>query len=90
MINELSTMNSSALGSVNLGNLYISNQLNLGNLWLKIYQSKITNYAKQTQFSKSQNCCNLSKNNELQRTMNYELLFKTNPIKPNLGRQVRL
>jgi len=39
---------------VNLGNVYLSNQFNLGNLWLKINQSKITNYAKQSQFSKSQ------------------------------------
>jgi hypothetical protein len=39
---------------VNLGNVYLSNQFNLGNMWLKINQSKITNYAKQTQFPKSQ------------------------------------
>jgi hypothetical protein len=43
-----------ALVSVNLGNIYLGNQFNLGNLWLKIDQSKHINYAKQSQFSKSQ------------------------------------
>jgi len=57
--NHLSIINNKgdvffAFGSVNLGNIYLSNQFNLGNLWLKINQSKITNYAKQTQFPKSQ------------------------------------
>jgi len=61
----------------------------LGSLWLKLNQSKITNYAKQTQFPKHQKCFNLSKDNELQRTMNHELLFKTNPIKPNFKRRRR-
>jgi hypothetical protein len=41
------------LPSVNLGSIYLSNQFNLGNLWLKINQSKHINYAKQTQFTKS-------------------------------------
>jgi hypothetical protein len=45
-INELSSINSSALGGVNLGSFYLSNQLNLGNLWQKINQSKHINYAK--------------------------------------------
>jgi hypothetical protein len=43
----------SASVSVNLGNIYLSNQLNLGNLWLKINQSKMINYAKQSQLPKS-------------------------------------
>jgi hypothetical protein len=42
----------SAFGSVNLGSIYLGNQFNLGNLWLRINQSKITNYAKQSQFLK--------------------------------------
>jgi len=37
--------------TVNLGNIYLSNQFNLGNLWLKFNQSKMINYAKQSQFS---------------------------------------
>ena len=37
--------------------------VNLGNQWLKIVQSKMVNYAKQTQFSKSQEDCNASINN---------------------------
>ena len=41
-------------------------------------------YAKQTQFKKCQNKCNLIKNNDLQRKMNNGHLVKTNPIKPNL------
>jgi hypothetical protein len=53
-------------------------------LWLKIDRSKITNYAKQTQFPKSQNVYNRNFNNELQRKTNFGLLVKTNPIKPNL------
>jgi hypothetical protein len=44
----------SAFGGVNLGSIYLGNQFNLGNLWLRINQSKITNYAKQSQFPKSQ------------------------------------
>jgi hypothetical protein len=55
----------SDFGVVNLGNIYLSNLFNLGNLWLKINQSKITNYAKQTQFPKSQNGYNLSKDKKL-------------------------
>jgi len=77
----------SAFGVVNLGNIYLSNQLNLGNLWLKIDQSKITNYAKQTQFSKKSNVYNRNFNNELQRKMNNGHLVKTNPIKPNFKRR---
>jgi hypothetical protein len=53
-INELSFINSSALGGVNLGNFYLSNQLNLGNLLLKLNQSKMINYAKQSQFPRCQ------------------------------------
>jgi len=45
----------SAFGSVNLGNIYLSNQFNLGNRWLRFNQSKIINYAKQTQFPKGKN-----------------------------------
>ncbi len=97
----------------------------LESLWLKLVQSKLSNYAKQTQFAGSSNerklCFNkgLQKNdafavpknkpktnpiprkarmdvslaitrnyNNEQRTMNYELLFKTNPIKPNLVRRL--
>ncbi len=41
-------------------------------------------------FQNAQNGRNLSKANELQRTMNYELLFKTNPIKPNFIRLRRV
>jgi len=62
--------------TVNLGNIYLSNQFNLCNLWLKINlprrsllaktgQSKITNYAKQSQFSKKSNVYNRSFDNEL-------------------------
>jgi hypothetical protein len=46
---------------VNLGNIYLSNQFNLRNLRLKNDQSKITNYAKRTQFSKKSNACNFIK-----------------------------
>ena len=53
-------------------------------LWLHI-QPKILNYAKQTQFPKCQKHFNFSKYKELQRTMNCELLCKTNPIKPNFS-----
>jgi hypothetical protein len=44
-------------------------------------QSKITNYAKQSQFPKKSNVYNLSENNELQRKTNCGHLVKTNPIK---------
>jgi hypothetical protein len=57
-INELSSINSSALGGVNLGSFYLSNQLNLGNLWQKINQSKHIKYAKRTQFFKKSNVYN--------------------------------
>jgi hypothetical protein len=69
---------------VNLGNIYLSNPFNLGNLWLELVQSKLTNYAKRTQFSKKSNVYNPNFNNELQRRMNNGLLVKTNPNKPNL------
>jgi hypothetical protein len=74
----------SAFGVVNLGNIYLSNLFNLGNLWLKIDQSKITNYAKRTQFSKKSNVYNPNFNNELQRKMDNGHLVKTNPNKANL------
>jgi hypothetical protein len=64
-INELSSINSSALGGVNLGSFYLSNQLNLGNLWQKINQSKHINYAKRTQFPKKSNVYKLNKNKKL-------------------------
>jgi len=44
----------SDFGVVNLGNIYLSNLFNLGNLWLKLNQSKMINYAKQSQFLKCQ------------------------------------
>jgi len=53
----------SAFGVVNLGNIYLSNQFNLRNLRLKINQSKITNYAKQSQFPKKSNVYNRSFDN---------------------------
>jgi hypothetical protein len=59
----------SAFVSVNLGNIYLSNPFNLGNLWLKFNQSKNINYAKRTQFPKKSNVYNLNKNKELQRKM---------------------
>jgi len=52
----------------------------------KADQSKITNYAKQTQFSKKSNIHNRSFDNELQRKMDNGLLVKTNPIKANFTR----
>jgi hypothetical protein len=75
-----------AFVSANLGNIYLSNQFNLGNLWLKINQSKCINYAKQSQFSKKSNVYNRSFNNQLQRKFDNGHLVKTNPIKPNLVR----
>jgi len=53
-------------------------------LWLYV-QSKILNYAKQTQFPKYQKCFNFGKYKELQQIMSCGLLCKTNPIKPNLS-----
>jgi hypothetical protein len=63
------------LPPVNLGSIYLSNQFNLGNLWLKLNlsavalakadQSKHINYAKQSQFPKKSNVYNLNENNEL-------------------------
>jgi len=73
----------SAFGVVNLGNIYLSNLFNLGNLWLKINQSKITNYAKQSQFLKKSNVYNRSFDNEVQLKMNNGHLVKTNPNKAN-------
>jgi hypothetical protein len=65
-------------------------------LWLKLNlsavalakadQSKITNYAKQSQFPKKSNVYNLSFNNELQRKINDGHLVKTNPNKANFTR----
>jgi len=52
----------------------------------KTGQSKITNYAKRTQFFKKSNVYNLNKNNELQQKMDNGHLVKTNPIKPNFIR----
>jgi len=87
-----------------LGNIYLSNQLNLGNLsrsfgmpkpsflrlfpstWPKVNQSKIINYAKQTQFFKKSNVYNLNKNNELQQKIDNGHLVKTNPNKANFER----
>jgi hypothetical protein len=60
--------------------------LSLPNGWLKIFQPKILNYAKQTQFPKCQKCFKLSKDKELQQIMICGLLCKTNPIKPNLSK----
>jgi hypothetical protein len=47
-------------------------------------QSKQLNYAKQSQFSKKSNGCNISSNNELQRKIENGHLVKTNPNKANL------
>ena len=69
---------------VNLGNFYLSNQFNLCNLWLKNVQSKMINYAKQTQFPKKSNVYNRNFNNQLQRKINNGHLVKTNPNKANL------
>jgi hypothetical protein len=55
----------------------INNELN---------QSKMNDYAKQTQFPKTKNVYNLNKNNELQRKINNGLLVKTNPNEPNFIR----
>jgi hypothetical protein len=51
--------------------------------WLKMVQSKIVNYAKQSQFSKKSNVYNRNFNNELQRKMQIGHLVKTNPNKAN-------
>jgi hypothetical protein len=45
----------SALSGVNLGNFYLNNPFNQRNQRLK-NQSKITNYAKQSQFRTKSNC----------------------------------
>jgi hypothetical protein len=55
-------------------------------LWLKFNQSKITNYAKQTQFIKKSNVYKISFDKELQRKMDDGHLVKTNPNKPNFIR----
>jgi hypothetical protein len=47
-------------------------------------QSKMNDYAKQTQFFKKSNIYNRNFNNELQRKMNNGHLVKTNPNKANL------
>jgi len=49
-------------------------------------QSKITNYAKRTQFFKKSNVYNLNKNKELQQKMDNGHLVKTNPNEPNFTR----
>jgi len=54
----------------------------LASSWLKINQSKIINYAKQTQFGKKSNVYIRNYDNELQRKINNGHLVKTNPIKP--------
>jgi len=46
-------------------------------------QSKLNDYAKQSQFPKKSNVYNSSFNKELQRKMDNGLLVKTNPNKPN-------
>jgi hypothetical protein len=79
--------------TVNLDNFYLSNRFNLRNLRLKNQlaaakplaktgQSKITNYAKRTQFSKKSNGCNIGNNNELRRKIDNGHLVKTNPNEP--------
>jgi hypothetical protein len=52
----------------------------------KAGQSKMINYAKQSQFPKSQNIYNRNFNNQLQRKTNNGLLVKTNPNKANFIR----
>jgi hypothetical protein len=52
-------------------------------LLAKADQSKTTNYAKQSQFSKKSNVYKLNKNKELQRKIENGHLVKTNPNKPN-------
>jgi hypothetical protein len=62
-------------------------KLNLSAVALaKADQSKITNYAKQSQFSKKSNVYNINKNNELQLKINNGHLVKTNPNKANFTR----
>ena len=75
-----------AFGGVNLGNIYLSNQFNLGNLWQKINQSKHINYAKRTQFRTKSNFYNPNSSNELQRKNEIGHLVKTNPNEPNFKR----
>ena len=55
--------------------------VNLGNLWLKLNQSKQLNYAKRTQFKTKSNFYNGSINNGLQRKNEIGHLVKTNPNK---------
>jgi hypothetical protein len=76
----------SVLSGVNLGSIFKVISVNLCNLWLKNVQSKITNYAKRTQFSKKSNAHNRSFSNELQRKSSFRHLVKTNPIEPNFTR----
>jgi hypothetical protein len=52
-------------------------------LWQKLNQSKMTNYAKQSQFPGCQNERNLNPNNQLPFTIYQLPICKTNPIKPN-------
>jgi hypothetical protein len=51
---------------------------------VKAGQSKITNYAKRTQFFKKSSVYNLNNNNQLQQKMANGHLVKTNPNEPNL------
>ncbi len=60
------------------------------NPWLKIFQSKISNYAKRTQFFKKSNVYNLNKNNELQQKMDFGHLVKTNPKRTQFYPPLRL
>jgi hypothetical protein len=55
-------------------------------LWLKLSQSKMINYAKQTQFSKKSNVYNRNCYNGLQRKMHNGHLVKTNPNEPKFTR----
>jgi hypothetical protein len=60
-------------------------KFNTAALWL-YDQSKITNYAKRTQFPKKSNIYNRNFNNELQRKTNNGHLVKTNPNEANFTR----
>jgi hypothetical protein len=52
----------------------------------KINQNEL-NYAKQSQFPKKSNVCNINKNKELQRKNEIGHLVKTNPNKANFRRR---
>jgi hypothetical protein len=55
-------------------------------LWLKPDQSKMINYAKQSQFPEKSNVYNINKYSGLQQKMDNGHLVKTNPIKANFTR----